>query len=70
MPVEWLLRVLGGAFLLILCYVAWLKFYEHLHLHRNDSEPRHHHHLAAVRHFRTKRRKRAKETVDRRAARR
>jgi hypothetical protein len=47
MPVEIFSIVLAIAFCLILAYVSWLKFHEHLHAHRNTNETRTHHMVSA-----------------------
>jgi hypothetical protein len=55
-PFEYLLLTLAGFFFLVLGYVAWLKFHEHLQMHRHDHDAKPHHHLAYVRRFRRRKR--------------
>jgi hypothetical protein len=53
MPFEFLLMALAGMFFLVLAYVAWLKFREHLHAHRHEHDARPHH-VVWVRKYRPK----------------
>jgi len=43
MRLEYLSIILAGIFFLVVGYVAWLKFREHLHAHRDSQESRTHH---------------------------
>jgi hypothetical protein len=43
MRLEYLSIILGGIFFLVIAYVAWLKFREHLHAHRDTHDSRSHH---------------------------
>jgi hypothetical protein len=69
MPFEFLPMILAGIFFLILGYVSWLKYREHLHAHRHDHEWRSHH-IVSVRKIRKRSRTHSKRGSDSRSKRR